>query len=86
MESGAVDRAAVPLEQAASSEGCRGCGCFHGVLIMLEDDVTAESCPPGTGRILEEARNSLLEVSHDCLGCTPCLPMEALKILKGMEA
>lgn len=85
MESGAVERAAVPLEQAASSEACRGCGCFHSVLIVLEDLLTADTCPPGTGRILEEARNSLQEVSHDCLGCQPCLPMEALKILKGME-
>jgi len=85
MESEAVKRAAEELEKALTSESCRDCGCFHSVLIMLEDFLPDENCPAGTAGLLEKARLSLLEVSHDCLGCRPCLSMEALKILRGME-
>lgn len=72
------------LLKAIESEQCLSCGCFHTIVLMIEDEpgLTAGG---ELSRALSTARELMKPPETNCRGCEPCLSMEALKEIRGME-
>ena len=73
------------LQAALAAEKCRACGCFHQLIIALE-----EAFPSGAGpqelpqelmETVQAAKRCLVERQYDCLGCEVCIPPLVLNAL-----
>ena len=73
------------LRGATRLDKCRVCGCFHSAVIMLEDETAALERWPELKEAHQKASQSLLPVQYNCNGCEYCIPVEALKALRGMS-
>lgn len=71
------------IEKIANVEKCLACRCFRDTLLEFEEVVKQEKADDDVrarlARILEQAK-----VTHDCLGCDPCLPVPVSNALAGM--
>lgn len=72
------------MRAASHLEKCRSCGGFHGALMMIEDYLPESCRPPELTEALALAAGSLQTVSVNCNGCPECLPVQALKAVRGM--
>jgi hypothetical protein len=75
-----IDKAALILDEAASEENCRSCGCLWAVLLEAEElggNKRAEALSEMATILLKD----LLPVEIDCRECKPCPPAEATLLL-----
>ncbi len=77
----AIDGAAAQLCQAAGARKCWACGCLHGSLAAIEAAFPAGDGRPALADALRAARERLVPVRYDCLGCDVCYPALAVNTL-----
>ncbi len=75
-----MDQAALILDEAASEEKCRSCGCLWAVLLEAEELHGNERAEALSG-LAETLLKNLLPVEVDCRECKPCPPAEAALLL-----
>jgi len=62
------------LQEAMASEKCRACGCFHQLVVALEQVFPAGAGPQELQETVEAAKRCLVERQYECLGCEVCIP------------
>jgi tetrahydromethanopterin S-methyltransferase subunit A len=62
------------LQEAMAAEKCRGCGCFHQLVLALEQAFPAGAGPQELRETVKAAKLCLVERQYDCLGCEVCIP------------
>jgi tetrahydromethanopterin S-methyltransferase subunit A len=62
------------LQEAMAAEKCRACGCFHQLVVALEQAFPAGTGPQELRKTVEAAKLGLVERQYDCLGCEVCIP------------
>jgi tetrahydromethanopterin S-methyltransferase subunit A len=77
----AFDEAVAQLREAASAKKCWACGCLHHALESIDKEPAAARRPRELVSALQAARERLLPVRYDCLGCEVCYPALALNAL-----
>jgi len=77
-EDGPFQEATAQLREAASAKKCWSCGCLHHSLGAVERAVPKEQRPPFLEAALQTARERLVPVRYDCLGCEVCYPAIAV--------
>jgi tetrahydromethanopterin S-methyltransferase subunit A len=76
-----VREAVEQLAEAAAAEKCWSCGCLHHGLEAIEKGFPEGSRPATLDAALRAAREQLVEVAYDCLGCEICYPAVAINAL-----
>lgn len=76
-----LDEAVVWLEQAAAAKKCWRCGCLHQTLGAIERAMQAGNRPADLDTAVSEARERLVAIQYDCLGCEVCFPALAIGAL-----
>ena len=71
-------------ENISQIEKCRTCQCFYNMLLEFRGVLERGGAGGDTARRLEEVVNKS-EVTHNCLGCDPCLPVPLSNILSEMS-
>jgi len=69
------------LQEAVAAEQCRACGCFHNLLLALEQVAPNEEGPRKLREVVAAAKPCLTGPRYDCLGCEVCLPPLVLDAL-----
>lgn len=80
--------AAEQIDAAAAASKCWPCGCLHHSLSAIERAFAAEPAPARLQAAIDAARERLVPVRYDCLGCPVCYPalaINALQAAKGGE-
>ncbi len=77
---GAVDQ----LREAAAAKKCWPCGCLHNGLAAIGRAFPDGLAPPDLVAAMQAARERLVEVRYDCLGCEVCYPAVAINALSGL--
>jgi tetrahydromethanopterin S-methyltransferase subunit A len=88
-EEAAVQEVVEQLHKAATARKCWSCGCLHGGLTSIGRAFPEGKRPPALDAALDAAREHLVELRYDCLGCEICYPavaINALGRLGGAEA
>ena len=62
------------LQEAMTTEKCRACGCFHQLVVALEQISLAGAGPQELREKVAAAKQRLVERQYDCLGCEVCIP------------
>jgi tetrahydromethanopterin S-methyltransferase subunit A len=62
------------LQEAVAAENCRACGCFHQLVVVLEQAFLAGVGPQELQETVEAAKRCLVERQYECLGCEVCIP------------
>lgn len=62
------------LQEAMAAEKCRACGCFHQLVVALEQAFPAGAGPQELRATVKAARLCLVERQYECLGCEVCIP------------
>lgn len=62
------------LQEAMAAEKCRACGCFHQLVVALEQAFPAGAGPQELREMVKAAKLCLVERQYDCLGCEVCIP------------
>lgn len=62
------------LQEAIAADKCRACGCFHQLVVALEQAFLAGAGPQELQETVEAARRCLVERQYECLGCEVCIP------------
>jgi tetrahydromethanopterin S-methyltransferase subunit A len=62
------------LQEGMAAEKCRACGCFHQLVLALEQAFPAGAGPQELRETVKAARRCLVERQYDCLGCEVCIP------------
>ncbi len=71
------------LTEATAAKKCWGCGCLHSSLTAIEKAVPPAARPPDLDVAIRAARQRVVPIKYDCLGCEVCYPplaMDALNI------
>ena len=76
-----TDEAVRQLREAASAKKCWGCGCLHTSLEAIERAIPAARRAPDLDNAIRAARERLVPVRYDCLGCEVCYPPLAMNAL-----
>lgn len=76
-----VGEAARQLREAASAKKCWGCGCLHTSLEAIERAIPADRRAPDLESAIRAARERMVPVRYDCLGCEVCYPPLAMNAL-----
>lgn len=76
-----VTEAIAQLREAAAAKKCWPCGCLHSSLAAIERAFPAGERPSVLDAALSAARDRLVEVQYDCLGCEVCYPALAINAL-----
>lgn len=75
------------LGEATAAKKCWRCGCLHNSLTSLEEAVPAGERAPELSAAIGAAREKLVPVQYECLGCEVCYPPLAMNALGvGAEA
>ena len=69
------------LQEAMAAEKCRACGCFHQLVVALEQAFPAGAGPQELREKVEAAQRCLVERQYECLGCEVCIPPLVLNSL-----
>ena len=77
----ATEEAVGHLREAAEAKKCWPCGCLHSGLAAIERAFPDGTRPAGLGAAVRAARERLIEVRYDCLGCEVCYPAVAINAL-----
>ena len=70
----AFKEALMYLQEAMAAEKCRACGCFHQLVVALEQAFSEGASPQELWETVEAAKRCLVERQYDCLGCEVCIP------------
>lgn len=73
-EEQAFKEALSQLQEAMAAEKCRACGCFHQLVVALEQAFPAGVGPQELRETVKAAKQCLVERQYDCLGCEVCIP------------
>jgi tetrahydromethanopterin S-methyltransferase subunit A len=76
-----VKEAVKQLREAAAAKKCWGCGCLHSSLAVIEKAIPAETRPAELDAAIRAARERMVPVKYDCLGCEVCYPPLAMNAL-----
>ncbi len=77
-----LDELLTELENISATEKCRTCQCFYDTLLEFREvmdkgkDKDNEQMKQRLSGIIEKS-----EVTHNCLGCDPCLPVPVSNVL-----
>lgn len=75
------------LGEASAAKKCWRCACLHNSLKSIEEAIPATNRPAGLSASLRAARERLVPIQYDCLGCEVCYPPMAMNALGvGAEA
>jgi tetrahydromethanopterin S-methyltransferase subunit A len=77
----AVAEAVAQLEEAAAAQKCWACRCLHHALEILDGTAPTGGRPPELDTAVRRARERLVPVRYECLGCEVCYPARALNAL-----
>jgi tetrahydromethanopterin S-methyltransferase subunit A len=77
-----IDEAVLQLREAAAARKCWPCGCLHSSLESIEEAFPRDGRPAELTRAMSEARDRLVDVEYDCLGCAVCYPANAINELR----
>jgi tetrahydromethanopterin S-methyltransferase subunit A len=77
----AIGEAVAQLQEAAAARKCWRCGCLHHSLKAIGQAFPAENRPIVLSEVIEVARQRLVGLAYDCLGCAVCYPAIALNAL-----
>ena len=70
------------LQEAADAKKCWRCGCLHHSLAAIEKAIPMDRRSTALAVVIEEARQRLVPVQYDCLGCEVCFPPLAMNALQ----
>ena len=70
----ALKEALTYLQEAIAADKCRACGCFHQLVVALEQAFLAGAGPQELQETVEAAKRCLVERQYECLGCEVCIP------------
>ncbi len=70
------------LQEAAGAKKCWRCGCLHHSLAAIEKAIPMDRRSTALAVVIEEARQRLVPVQYDCLGCEVCFPPLAMNALQ----
>ena len=70
----AFKEALMYLQEAMAAEKSRACGCFHQLVVALEQAFSEGASPQELWETVEAAKRCLVERQYDCLGCEVCIP------------
>jgi len=76
-----MGEAIAQLREAAAAKKCWSCGCLHDSLAAVERAFPEGERPIELDAVLRDARERLVEVRYDCLGCPVCYPALAINAL-----
>ena len=74
--------AVAQLKDAAAAKKCWRCGCLHQSLAEIERAMPDDKRPLELDIALRAARERLVDIQYDCLGCQVCFPASALNALQ----
>ncbi len=77
----AMEEAVAHLREAAEAKKCWPCGCLHSGLAAIERAFPHATRPTELDAVIRLARERLIEVRYDCLGCEVCYPAVAINAL-----
>jgi tetrahydromethanopterin S-methyltransferase subunit A len=77
----ALEEAIAHLREAAEAKKCWPCGCLDSGLTAIERAFPEAKRPVELDAVLRLARQRLVEVRYDCLGCEVCYPAVAINAL-----
>ncbi len=80
-EEAAIQEAVDQLHAAAAAKKCWACGCLHAGLSGIEHAFPESQRSADLDAALRAAREHLVEVRYDCLGCEICYPAVAINAL-----
>lgn len=80
-EEAAIQEAVDQLHEASTAKKCWPCGCLHHGLASIEKAFPEGSRPAILDAAIRAARERLVEVRYDCLGCEICFPAVAINAL-----
>ncbi len=70
----AFEEALMYLREAMATDKCRACGCFHQLVVALEQAFPAGVGPQELRETVKAAKRCLGKHQYDCLGCEVCIP------------
>jgi len=76
-----ITEAVAQLAEATVAKKCWSCGCLHHGLAGIEKGFPEPSRPAILDAALRAARERLIDVAYDCLGCEICYPAMAINAL-----
>jgi len=76
-----VEEAVGHLREATEAKKCWPCGCLHSGLAVIERAFPDGTRPAALDAAVRAARERLVEVRYDCLGCEICYPAVAINAL-----
>lgn len=62
------------LQEAVAAKKCRACGCFHQLVVALEQAFPAGAGPQELRETVKASKLCLVERQYECLGCEVCIP------------
>ncbi len=77
----AIEEAVGYLREAAEAKKCWPCGCLHSGLAAIERAFPHATRPTELDAVIRLARERLIEVRYECLGCEVCYPAVAINAL-----
>lgn len=77
----ALEEAVAQLREAAAAKKCWPCGCLHHGVAAIQRAFPDGRRPAALDAALRLARERLVEVRYDCLGCEVCYPAVAVNVL-----
>lgn len=80
-QDGPLKEAVAQLREAAEAKKCWPCGCLHHGLEAIAKGFPEGSRPAVLDAAVHAARERLVEVRYDCLGCEICFPAVAINAL-----
>jgi len=72
-ETNDLDKLLTDLANISANEKCRTCRCFYDTLVEFREVLNGKNDEEMKRRLSGIMGNS--EVTHDCIGCDPCLPV-----------
>lgn len=79
-----MDAGASQIREAVAAKKCWSCGCLHSSLKAIEQALPPEKRPHVLSEAMSAAKDRLVPVKYDCLGCQVCYPAIAINAL-GIE-
>jgi tetrahydromethanopterin S-methyltransferase subunit A len=77
----AMEEAVGHLRETGEAKKCWPCGCLHNGLADIERAFPDGTRPVELEAVIRTARERLIEVRYDCLGCDVCYPAAAIGAL-----
>jgi tetrahydromethanopterin S-methyltransferase subunit A len=70
----ALGKALSLFHEASAAKKCRACGCFHGLLRALANDIRFDGLSGEFTESVTKAQECLTKMEYDCFGCEVCFP------------